>query len=81
MSKRPEIVANFNQKPPRKRKAQEPGAQQEHPVSKHRKQVCLLQRPMLSDRSLFLNPLGGPNTLVKSDGLVAYLVSLRVVSV
>ena len=36
-----ETVVNFNQKPPRKRKAQEPGAQEEQPASKRRKQVCL----------------------------------------
>ncbi len=41
MSQRPETVVNFNQKPPRKRKAQEPGAQEEQPASKRRKQVCL----------------------------------------
>ena len=41
MSQRPETVLNFNQKPPRKRKAQEPGAQEEQPTSKRRKQVCV----------------------------------------
>ena len=39
MSQRPETIVNFNQKAPRKRKAQEPGAQEEQPASKRRKQV------------------------------------------
>jgi hypothetical protein len=39
MSQRPETVINFNQNPPRKRKAEEPGAQEERPASKRRKQV------------------------------------------
>ena len=39
MSQRPETVVNFSQNPPRKRKAQEPGAQEERPASKRRKQA------------------------------------------
>lgn len=39
MSQHPETVVNLNQKPLRKRKAQEPGAQEEQPASKRRKQV------------------------------------------
>ena len=52
MSQRPETAVNLNQKPPRKRKAQEPGAQEERPASKRRKQVCLspktdVERPLI----------------------------------
>ena len=39
MSQRPETVVNFNQKPPRKRKAQDLGAQEDQPTPKRQKQV------------------------------------------
>lgn len=57
MSQRPETVVNLNQKPPRKRKAQEPGTQEEQPASKRRKQVRLppkadAERPLIVSEPL-----------------------------
>jgi hypothetical protein len=57
MSQRQETVVNFNQKPPRKRKAQEPGAQEEQPASKRRKQVCVSPKTNAGRPLIVFEPL------------------------
>jgi len=79
MSQRAETVVNFNQKPPRKRKAQEPGAQEEQPASKRRKQVCVSPKNNPGRPLIVSGPLR--TTQHRQIGqVVVYLLSLRVIS-
>ena len=75
MSQHPETVVNFNQKPPRKRKAQEPGAQEEQPASKRRKQVCLSPKTD-AERSLIVSELHRTTQLLRHIGQVSDLFTL-----
>jgi len=77
MSQRAETVVNFNQKSPRKRKAQEPGAQEEKPSSKWRKQVCV--SPTANHERLLIvsEPLRTTQHLRQIGQVVVYAVLTR----
>jgi hypothetical protein len=74
MSQHPETVINFNQNPPRNRKAQEPGTQEELPAFKRQKQM------RISPKANFEQPLIAPEETtetLRQMGQVSRLFALH----